>query len=287
MRLTIASNDSAETIEVCETQSISELKEIISVIMNIPVASQLLSFNSKAMPANATVESIGAKDGDMLFVQKMNLNFQMPDVAAIAPQQSAHAETLERMRELKSNIPVMARLAKENPPLHAAVTSNDVAAFTRTLADMDKARRANETRRQMAIQRLNANPFDVEAQREIEEAIRQENVERNLEMAMEYSPEAFARVCMLYVSAEVNGVKVCAFVDSGAQSTIMSIKCAERCGIMRLVDKRFAGMAVGVGTAKVTLLSPFSVASLPLHFCNCLCSASAGDRLSGGCMQRR
>lgn len=56
---------------------------------------------------------------------------------------------------------------------------------------------------------------------------------------------------MLYVDAEVNGVHMKAFVDSGAQSTILSYAAAERCGLLRLLDRRFAGLARGVGSARI------------------------------------
>jgi DNA damage-inducible protein 1 len=56
---------------------------------------------------------------------------------------------------------------------------------------------------------------------------------------------------MLYVNILINDHPLIAFVDSGAQSTIMSARCAERCGLMRLLDTRFAGQARGVGTARI------------------------------------
>lgn len=108
-----------------------------------------------------------------------------------------------------------------------------------------------EKRKKQKMKLMNAHPFDVHAQRLIAEEIRQRNVEANMEAAMEYNPETFGSVVMLYINCKVNGHPVKAFVDSGAQTTIMSSQCAERCNIMRLIDTRWAGVAKGVGVQQI------------------------------------
>ena len=62
----------------------------------------------------------------------------------------------------------------------------------------------------------NADPNDVEAQKMIEEEIRQEMIRTDYEKAMENNPEFFGNVTMLYIDTQVNGHPVQAFVDSGA-----------------------------------------------------------------------
>ncbi|XP_044072247.1 protein DDI1 homolog 2 isoform X1 [Siniperca chuatsi] len=163
-----------------------------------------------------------------------------------SPQGLDDPALLQQM--LLSNPHELSLLKERNPPLADALLSGDLERFTKVLLEQqqDRARREQER-----IRLLTADPFDLEAQAKIEEDIRQHNVEENMTIAMEEAPESFGQVVMLYINCKVNGHPVKAFVDSGAQMTIMSQACAERCNIMRLVDRRWAGIAKGVGTQKI------------------------------------
>jgi len=137
---------------------------------------------------------------------------------------------------------------QNNPALAEALTSGDFEKFSKMIRDMQKLRKEREEQR---VRLLAADSFDIEAQRLIADEIRQKNIDANMEAAMEFNPESFGTVVMLYVNCKVNGHPVKAFIDSGAQTTIMSTECAERCAIMRLVDVRFSGIAKGVGTQRI------------------------------------
>lgn len=84
--------------------------------------------------------------------------------------------------------------------------------FAQVLREQVKER---ERRQEQRNRMMNAHPFDAEAQRLIAEEIKQKNIEANMEAAMEYNPETFGTVVMLYINCKVNGHPVKAFIDSG------------------------------------------------------------------------
>nr|XP_002708573.1 protein DDI1 homolog 1 [Oryctolagus cuniculus] len=149
---------------------------------------------------------------------------------------------------LLSNPHDLSLLKERNPSLAEALLSGNLETFSQVLMEQQRERALREQER---LRLYSADPFDREAQAKIEEEIRQQNIEENMNIAMEEAPESFGQVAMLYINCKVNGHPLKAFVDSGAQMTIMSQACAERCNIIRLVDRRWAGVAKGVGTQRI------------------------------------
>ncbi|KAL6711049.1 DNA damage-inducible protein 1 [Coniothyrium glycines] len=237
------------TLELPPGSSVKDLKGFIEADTTLPAASQGIYLNGQPVVNDTqTLEDAGIRDGEMLAVM-IRLN-QAPRPNRNPHQPARGQPDPEGVRQLVLNNPTeLNKLRQQDPELASSV--NDPTRWRDAFAMRQRQVEEAERERQNQIALLNEDPFNVDAQRKIEELIRQDRVVENLQKAYEENPEVFVRVHMLYVSTEVNGVPVKAFVDSGAQATIMSPACAERCGIMRLMDVRYAGMARGVGTAKI------------------------------------
>ncbi|XP_073875579.1 protein DDI1 homolog 2 isoform X5 [Macaca fascicularis] len=222
----------------------------------IPAAESQIVYAERPLTDNhRSLASYGLKDGDVVILrQKENAD----------PRPPVQFPNLPRIDFSSIAVPGTSSPRQRQPPgtqqSHSSpgeITSSPQGLdnpallrekFSRVLVEQqqDRARREQER-----IRLFSADPFDLEAQAKIEEDIRQQNIEENMTIAMEEAPESFGQVVMLYINCKVNGHPVKAFVDSGAQMTIMSQACAERCNIMRLVDRRWAGIAKGVGTQKI------------------------------------
>lgn len=243
------------SLEVGLHLTIADLKGYISAETTFPSSRQLLYLNGQPIAGdNKTLEELGIKDGEMLALLITDDNTANPQQqrgqASQGTSNMRSPDQIERTRLSFLRDPgALERVKQQQPELATAV--NDPARFRELFEGLLRAESDRDRERQNQMRLLNEDPFNVDAQRKIEEIIRQDRVMENLQHAYEHNPEVFGRVTMLYINTQVNGHSVKAFVDSGAQTTIMSPSCAETCGIMRLIDTRYSGVARGVGTAKI------------------------------------
>ncbi|GER32472.1 DNA damage-inducible protein 1 [Striga asiatica] len=241
------------TLDVDPHESVENLKALLEVETQVPLQQQQLLYNGKEIRNSEKLSAVGVADGDLVMMVPKNsssssrggghdLSFN-PDGSAVNP--SAF------QKHLRGDTNLMTQLFQSDPELAQVVLGNDLNRLQDFLRARNRQRSELMRKQEEEMALLYADPFDVEAQRKIEAAIRQKGIDENWAAALEHNPEAFARVVMLYVDMEVNGVPLKAFVDSGAQSTIISKSCAERCGLLRLLDTRYRGIAHGVGQSEI------------------------------------
>ncbi|GAB4845860.1 DNA damage-inducible protein 1, variant 2 [Ancistrocladus abbreviatus] len=237
-------------LDVDPDESVENVKALLEVESGVGLDQQQLLYHGQEIRNHEKLSGLGVKDGDLLMmvsgarsgVSSNNLSLN-PDGSAVNPA------AFQQHFRCDSNL--MAQLFQNDPDLAQAISGNDLNKLQEVLRQRHQQRSELNHRLEEELALLHADPFDVEAQKKIEAAIRQKGIDENWAAALEYNPEAFARVVMLYVDMEVNGVPVKAFVDSGAQSTIISKSFAERCGLSRLMDQRYRGIAHGVGQSEI------------------------------------
>ncbi|KAH3668449.1 hypothetical protein OGAPHI_002203 [Ogataea philodendri] len=240
MNLTIAVDDTDQiiTADLPDDLGLADFQAYLKSETNIPENQQVLVFDGKQVDLGkaGTLKDLGLKDDDLLVLKKNQ------------PQTQSYLDSqLETVRQqYLSNPQIQSTL---DPETRAAL--NDPARFRELALKMVENQRQLQADHQKELSQLYSNPDDPENQKKIMELINQEAIEENMRTAMEISPESFTSVHMLYINCEVNGTPVKAFVDSGAQTTIISPSLAEKTGLTRLIDKRFIGEARGVGSTKI------------------------------------
>lgn len=238
------------SLDVDPHETVENVKALLEVETQVPLQQQQLLYNGREMENTEKLSALGVKDEDLVMMVSNaasspatnNLSFN-PDGSAVNPAAF--------QQHIRNDANLMTQLFQSDPELAQVLLGNDLNKLQDLLRERSRQRSELRRRQEEEMALLYADPFDVEAQKKIEAAIRQKGIDENWAAALEHNPEAFARVVMLYVDMEVNGVPLKAFVDSGAQSTIISKSCAERCGLLRLLDDRYRGVAHGVGQSEI------------------------------------
>ena len=91
-------------------------------------------------------------------------------------------------------------------------------------------------KKRLFVQAVDYDDSDCVADREESDSIRMDDI-------ADFAP--------LQVLCEVNGYTVPAIIDTGAQISIMSYGCAQRCRISGNIDTKYSGRAIGVGSSDI------------------------------------
>jgi len=276
MRLTVCNQTNESNIaqiEIDSNATLVNLQAMIAIELNISEEKQILMHNGKVLIGDGVVEtnaetstiaSKGLQNDDMILVTEKQQRQQQPMMSmggGVGQQPSSRGGIPQTPEELeKQSREMMADLKRQMeygdsslpPELVTILAEDDVKAFTEYV--MKANTRMSESKRKEAelYARLERDPFDVEAQKEIERILKQKRNDDMYEQAMEDTPELIVgRVTMLYCNMELNGHKMKVFIDSGAQMSVMGLDCARQCNLEKDIDERFEGIAMGVGTQKI------------------------------------
>ena len=194
------------TLDLPAEFTLAGLKSSVEAETNLPSHSQQFFLNGQPLSGdNKTLGEVGIKDGEMLAVlinrgttrsppgATQNPNTarqggQNPQANGTSGRRIPTADEVETLRLRLLNDPDgQARVREQNPDLSTALYDRD--RFRDMFLQMVRQEDDRGRERAEQIRRLNEDPFDIEAQRKIEEMIRQDNVVENLQHAIENNPE--------------------------------------------------------------------------------------------------
>lgn len=182
------------TLDLPPGLTIADLKGFVSAETNLPQSIQQFFLNNVPLqPDSKTLEDAGLKDGDMLAMltreadQSSSMNVENSSPQATRGSGRSYEDIESTRLSILGNAGAMAQVRAQRPALAEAI--NDSARFRQIWLEMMREDSDRERDRAEQMRLLNEDPFNVDAQRKIEEIIRQESVQQNLQHAYEHNPE--------------------------------------------------------------------------------------------------
>lgn len=176
--------------------SVGDLKSFVTAETQIPQTAQQFFLNNQALQDDAkSLDDAGVKDGDLIAMlmsrpPQNNMGGQRrgPQQGTARRGPANNTEEIETTRlSILSNPGAVNQIREQRPALHAAI--NDPNRFREIWLEMVREDSDRDRERQEQMRLLNEDPFNIEAQQKIEEMIRQESVQENLQFAYEHNPE--------------------------------------------------------------------------------------------------
>lgn len=268
--------------EMSGFQSLGDLKDCFTAQTNRPKAEYQFLYKNRTMISDAPTFSSLEYNGDDVFIvrKKQNMTFGNGMAQQQAQQQAqpqyqpqyqsqAMGNTIEMMvqtpqmqmqiqneaTQMKSyytsNPYELNNIMERDPELGEALLCDDNNFLITHLTKKKVEQLRTKQKEQDHLNTLNSDQFNVEYQREIEKKIAEERHDAALNKIYDEMPGLLVPTTMLYVPMKIKGQDVQAFIDTGAQSTIMSYSYANGLGITKLIDTRYKGKAVGVGSCNI------------------------------------
>lgn len=181
-------------LEAAPTSTLADLKKQVHDGTGFTISTIQFFLNGAPVVGDAqTLQQAGINNGEMLYMlvrEQNNMPRQQARPQPSQPQQQGRPsnDQIETLRlQMLGNPEAMRQINQERPDLAAAAT--DSARFRELYLRSVQEAESRERERREQMQLLNDDPFNVEAQRKIEEIIRQDRVMENLEYAYEHNPE--------------------------------------------------------------------------------------------------
>lgn len=181
--------------DLAAEMTIADLKSYIESETGVPSATQNISYNGQVLQdATRTLQQCQVTEDSMLgmHIRRQQAPSSRSARAAVAdgrgaPQRPSRDE-IETTRLRAEGDPAVLESLRSSYSI-LADNVNDSTRFHQAWEEIQRQVNHDQAEKQRKLAMLEADPFNVEAQREIEEMIRQEQVTENLQSAMEHNPE--------------------------------------------------------------------------------------------------